>query len=45
MSYSEKDGQVILTMSHDDHGALLIRMGIAAGYFAKLRKDASQQKF
>src|SRR5437588_465675 len=32
MSYHEENGQVVLTMSRDDYDALLIRLGIAAGY-------------
>jgi hypothetical protein len=30
MSYSERDGQVVLTMSREDWDAMLIRLGIAA---------------
>jgi hypothetical protein len=32
MSYSEKDGQVILTMSRDDYDSLLLFLGIATGH-------------
>jgi hypothetical protein len=32
MSYREENGQVILSMSREDYDALLIRLGIAAGW-------------
>lgn len=35
MSYSEKDGQVVLTMSREDFEMLIFRLGMAAGYEAK----------
>ena len=35
MSYSEENGQVILTMSQEDYDALLLRLGMAAGLAAK----------
>ena len=35
MSYSEKDGQVILTMSREDYESLIFRLGMLAGIAAK----------
>lgn len=32
MSYSEKDGQVVLTMSREDYEFLLMCLGIASGW-------------
>ena len=42
MSYSEKDGQVVLTMSREDYERLLFRLGMAAGYEAKCGGDLGQ---
>jgi len=39
MSYHEENGQVVLTMSRDDYDAVLIRLGIAAGYLSQQRDD------
>jgi hypothetical protein len=35
VSYSERDGQVVLTMSREDYETLLIALGIAAGHAMK----------
>jgi hypothetical protein len=35
MSYSEKDGQVILTMSREDYDWLLMALGMATGLAAR----------
>lgn len=35
MSYREENGQVVLTMSREDYVALLLRLGLAAGWAAK----------
>ena len=35
MSYSEKDGQVTLTMSREDYDFLLISLGLATGEFLR----------
>lgn len=35
MTYSERDNQVVLTMSREDYDALLIRLGIAAAWLVQ----------
>ena len=40
MSYHEENGQVVLAMSRDDYDALLIWLGIAAGYLVQRDEDA-----
>lgn len=39
MSYSEQDGQVILTMSREDYERILFRLGAACGVFAENETD------
>jgi hypothetical protein len=39
MSYSEKDGKVVLTMSRDDYDKLLIQLGAGALSSAHLRES------
>jgi hypothetical protein len=40
MSYREENGQVILTMSQDDYGALLLALGFALGIpYGRTRND------
>lgn len=41
MSYREENGQVVLTISHEDYDALLMRLASAAAYSARCYGTAS----